>query len=174
MKLHAENIAFYLIIILQSDYLNMAVQTNIDEYNIFMNITENYNRNIRPTSQVDFAAFFTLKQIVSIDEKNQIMMSNSYVALIWTDKRLLWDPAYFNGVNSTVMSTSLLWTMDMFVINTADTSGYLPMPSQSLAYVQYDGLVYVIFSMAALRTRCQLNVKYFPFDTQNCSVKYWF
>ena len=147
-----------------------ASTTNIDEYNIYMHITTNYSKNTRPDAQVAFTSKFTLKQIVSIDEKNQIMTSNSYVALIWVDKRLSWDPTYFNGVNSTLIPTNLLWLIDVFVVNTADTNGYVPVPSQSLAYVNNEGLVYVVFSLTSLKTRCKINVKYYPFDTQNCSV----
>ena len=145
-------------------------QNNLDEFNIFMNITKNYNKNIRPASQVGFGAQFSLKQIMAIDEKNQIMTSNSYLGLKWTDNRLMWNPTYFNNLTGIYMPANLLWTVDMFVINTADTNGYITMPSQSLAYVSFDGVVYVVLSLTSLKTRCKISIKYYPFDTQNCSV----
>ena len=164
-------IIFYVIFNIFRDCISEEFQKNIDDYYIYTNITNNYNKNVRPENKVDFVAFFSLKQMVSIDEKSQIMTTNSYVALFWNDKRLKWNPSDYNGITYTLIPASQLWMMDFFVINTADTNGYVPIPAQTLAYVNNDGYVYSVFSLTSLKTRCRMDVKYYPFDSQNCSVR---
>ena len=162
-----------LALIFEIDFiLSVNVQNRNDQFRVYSKIYNDsrYNKNIRPDESVDFTASFSLKQIVSIDEKNQIMTSNSYLGLSWLDQRLKWNPEDYNDVKYILIPTSQLWIVDLFVINTAETNGFITIPTQSLASVSSNGYVYVVFSLTSLKTRCQLNVKYFPFDTQNCSV----
>ena len=151
------------------DIESANTQKSLDQYNITQRFN-GYNKNIRPDDYVDIGLTFSLKQIVSIDEKNQIMTSNSYLGLSWLDQRLKWTPEDYNDVKYILIPTSQLWIVDLFVINTAETNGFITIPTQSLASVSSNGSVYVVFSLTSLKTRCQLNVKYFPFDTQNCTV----
>jgi len=120
----------------------------------------------------------SLRQIVSLDEKSQIMTSNIYVAAIWTDGRLKWFPysqsvsgqSNFNNLTSIVLPATSIWTPDLFVINIAGTNGYIPITSSSLVEVNYKGEVFMLISVTNLQTRCQMYVYFFPFDTQNCSI----
>ena len=172
MKIQLIRITIHLYWLLNMNGFILCVKApgSSDQYNIFMNITKNYNKNVRPKDSVEVTPSFSLKQVVSIDEKNQIMTSNSYMGLSWQDERLTWNPHDFNEVNDTLIPTSLLWIIDLFVINTADSNGYVSIPSSSLASVDFNGSIYVVFSLTSLKTRCKMNVKYYPFDSQTCSV----
>jgi nicotinic acetylcholine receptor beta-4 len=166
---------FILTIFVISIEFKMAQYINqtLSEYQIFDSITEDYNSKIRPSPKVDIRISMSLKQIMTIDEKNQIMTSSSSLSLQWKDARLAWPSSDFNNVSEILVPTSKLWTPDMFVINTADNRGYIPIASQSLALIQDDGWIYVVFSLANLKTRCDMKIKAYPFDTQTCSVN-WF
>ena len=148
----------------------LSVQENLDDYNVYTNVTSNYNPKIRPNTTVQITMSMSLKQIVSIDEKNQIMTSSSLLSLQWNDTRLSWKPIYFNNATEILIPTNQLWTPDLFVINTADSNGFIQISSQSLALVDYNGFVYVVFSLTNLKTRCNINIRSYPFDTQMCSV----
>ena len=145
---------------------------NKEEYEIFTQIitAKNYSSKVRPADTVGISISLSLKQIVSIDEKNQIMTSSSILQLWWEDSRLTWDPSNYSNVSEILVPISTLWVPDFFVINTADTNGFIPIQSQSLALVDNDGWVYMVFSLTNLKTRCSINIKTFPFDTQSCSV----
>ncbi|CAM2710685.1 unnamed protein product [Rotaria socialis] len=56
------------------------------------------------------------------------------------------------------------------IVNSADASGYLTVNTYSLASVNYSGQVYMILPALAVKTRCNFNVKNFPFDKQMCSI----
>ena len=55
---------------------------------------------------------------------------------------------------------------DFFIIDTATTNGFVIIPAPKLALVTFNGLVYIVFHLSEMRTRCKLSIKYFPFDTQ--------
>ena len=146
--------------------------TTDENYNIYNDLLlSGYNPKMRPSNFVYIKVSFSLKQIVSIDEKNQIMTSNSYVAIEWIDPRLIWNPLDYGNITKCLAPASSLWIVDLFVINSASAAGgYINIPSQVLALLRNDGLVYVILSLTNLQTRCKIDVKHYPFDTQKCSV----
>ena len=160
--------------IFSSHVLSSNVQENLDDYNVYMNVTTGYNSKIRPNTTVLTTMSISLKQIVSIDEKNRLMISNSLLSLQWTDTRLSWNPKNFNNASEILIPTTQLWTPDLFVTNTADSNGYIQVSSQSLALVDFTGYVYVVFSLTNIRTRCDIDIRNYPFDTQTCSVRFIF
>ena len=146
-------------------------QDNIYEYNIVVNITGGgYNNLIRPSSLIEIDVKLSFKQINNLDEKNQILTSNSYFACFWYDSRLQWDPSEYGDTNDVLIPSNKLWMPDLFIINTASTSGYVSIPASNLAWVSYIGYVYVVFYISSQQTRCTLDMKYYPFDTQSCSI----
>ena len=165
-----EFILTLIVILIDSKMAQQYLDQTIKEYLIVGNITNVYNSKIRPSPKVEIKMSMSLKQIMTIDEKNQIMTSSSSLSLQWMDTRLVWNSSDFNNVSEILFPTNQLWTPDMFVINTADTGGYIPISSQSLALIQDDGYIYVVFSLANLKTRCDMKIKAYPFDTQKCSV----
>lgn len=60
---------------------------------------------------------------------------------------------------------------DFNVLNIADGSaGFIQVSSSNLAMVNNQGLVYVIFGLSGLKTKCSLNSYFYPYDRQNCSI----
>jgi hypothetical protein len=51
---------------------------NLDEYHVIQNITKNYIKTIRPDELTTIDIKLSIKQINSLDEKNQVLISNSY------------------------------------------------------------------------------------------------
>jgi len=95
-----------------------------------------------------------------IERRNQI---NTY--------RLKWNASSFNNSYETVIPATSLWLPDLNILNIADGhAGFIPVSSSNLAIVNNEGLVYVIFGISGLRTKCALNAYYYPFDKQNCSI----
>jgi nicotinic acetylcholine receptor beta-4 len=130
-----------------------------------------YNKNIRPNDTVSVDITATLQQIVSIDEKQQIMTSSSFISQTWYDSRLSWTPSGSNNNIAVVMlPVTSLWIPDTMILNSADSSGYLPVNTYSYASVNYSGQVYMILPALTVKTRCNFYVQKFPFDKQTCSI----
>ena len=152
---------------------NAQLSANLSaEANLTKTLFTNYRTNIRPEDVVYVYVTISLKQIVSLDEKNQIMTSSAFVSQAWNDPRLTWDPAAYNGIEVVMVQASQIWIPDTVVINTADTSGYFTLNTVfSYANLNYDGSIYLYIPATSLKTRCSLNTANYPFDKQVCYLK---
>jgi hypothetical protein len=160
-------LAKHLLIFFNCAVLNSNQQA---EQNLLEALTKNYSKYIRPTEQVTINMTLSLKQIVSVDEKNQIMTTSNHISQEWVDARLEWNKSDYNGISVMMVPVKNIWIPDTIILNTADPDGYLRLSDYSLASVKSDGQVYLILPSALTRTRCDLNMKTFPFDTQTCSI----
>ncbi len=107
---------FYLLfgISITINYIACAAFTadNPYKYKIITNITSGYNNIIRPSDNITIDIKLSLKQISSIDEKNQIFTTNSYFGVFWSDSRLKWVPEDFGNVTYVLLQANKLWTPD--------------------------------------------------------------
>lgn len=55
--------------------------------------------------------------IISKDEVNQILTTNVWVELEWTDSKLVWDPEDFGGVKALFIPSEQLWLPDLLLYN---------------------------------------------------------
>ncbi len=155
-------------------YQAPPAQQNYDD-DVMTSILKKYNKLIRPVKLLAVDLKISLRQIVSVDEKNQIMTSNIYVSARWTDKRLRWNPysrtnVTYGNLTETTLPASSVWLPDLFILNIAGPSGFVPIAASNFVLVNYKGQVFLSVSVTNLQTRCKMNVYYFPFDTQNCSI----
>ncbi len=150
----------------------VSTLSNQEENDIINQIitTQSYKKNSRPLSQLKISVHLSIKQISGIDEKNQFMISDSYLAASWTDPRLKWTPTNYNNNSNILIPSSLLWMPDFYQINSVNTNEYINIGSSSSALVVANCTVYVVFNLAQAKTRCKLSLKYSPFDTQICSI----
>ncbi|CAF4685823.1 unnamed protein product [Rotaria socialis] len=140
------------------------------EQTLITSLLNAYNKNIRPEELVSVSITAALKQILTLDEKQQIMTSSSYISQTWNDDRLSWTPNSSNNIEVVMLPVKSLWLPDTMILNSGDTSGYLTVSDYSLASVLYTGKVNVILPTLAIKTRCNLYVRKFPFDQQLCTI----
>ena len=129
-----------------------------------------YDKSTKPAELTKI--FISVKpiQLISIDEKNEIMASSLDAKLWWSDSRLAWNLTN-NSTRKNIQAKSI-WLPDLFVINTAEANGFVGFTDQHLAIVNNNGMVYLTLKIGILRTRCNLDFYYFPFDKQTCSIRF--
>jgi hypothetical protein len=140
---------------------------DVNEKNLVAFLMTNYNNQLKPSSPIILNYIFFLNQIVSIDDKNQIMTSSANIYVYWVDPRLSWTPASYGDLQNITIQAKKVWLPDLVILNSADTDNFLRVNDQNMAFVDNSGEVNLIYSMPAIRTRCKLNVRKFPFDQQN-------
>lgn len=133
--------------------------------------SSSYNKNIRPDGQVVVDITAKIQHIVSVDEKQQILTSSSFISQTWIDQRLSWTPNATNDFTQVIqLPVKSLWIPDTMILNSVDNNPYLPINDYSYASVDYSGQVYMIVPALMIKTRCSMNIRKFPFDKQICSI----
>ena len=137
--------------------------------NLFTSLTSGYNKNIRPSSLVSVEIHLALKQVISLDEKNQILNTLVYVTQKWYDPRLNWNTSDYEGLKVFKIPAKYIWIPDTMIIDTADTDGFLKVSDTNIAAIDYNSEIHLELSVL-VRSRCYLNVKAFPSDSQKCHL----
>ena len=155
--------------------------------NSLSNISEiiAYNSKMRPSGIIgvntninEFGSlriFFTLslRQIISLDERQQVLTTSLYLLLKWNDPRLMWDPNTYNQIEKITVPASSFWLPDLAIMNavTASTgSNLITYPSNQNLVITNNGNCYLTLSLPTQQTRCKLDVFKYPFDTQICNI----
>lgn len=128
------------------------------------------NKNIAKTGALLIQVILSLRQIVSLDEKNQILTTSFYLLLSWNDPRLSWKPETYNNIKTITVPASNFWLPDLSILNAVSSNNLITYSPNQNAVINNDGTQYVTLSFASQSTRCKLNVYNYPFDTQKCQI----
>eukprot|EP00111_Clytia_hemisphaerica_P023354 TCONS_00068759-protein len=148
-----------------------------DEMRLVSHLLNNYNKEVRPVQnksdavQVIFGMAYT--QLLDLEEKNQVLVSNVWIRMRWFNHLLKWDPSDYGGIKSINLPPQLIWVPDIVLYNNAEeTLGAGQMDQfKTKIILQHDGLN-KWFAPTILRSRCSINVEFFPFDDQKCDLKF--
>jgi len=89
---------------------------------------------------------------------------------MWVDEGLKWNPDEYGGVKVIRIPADRVWKPDVILYNNAD-SLYNQAFISTNVIVKYNGNL-TWLSSAIFKSSCQINVEYFPFDEQNCTMKF--
>ncbi|XP_041846714.1 neuronal acetylcholine receptor subunit alpha-7-like [Melanotaenia boesemani] len=140
---------------------------------LYKELLANYNRLERPVVN-DSAAILvelglTLLQIIDVDEKNQVLMTNAWLQLYWTDVYLSWNPENYPGVQNLRFPSDQIWTPDILLYNSADerfdATFHTNVLVNASGHCQY-------IPPGILKSTCYIDVRWFPFDVQKCDLKF--
>ncbi|CAG0923505.1 unnamed protein product, partial [Notodromas monacha] len=119
----------------------------------------------------DYKNILTLEYLeLARDEKSQILTTNAELVLEWDDYFLQWDPANFSNINSTRLDPSKFWTPDIILYNSASTDYRAGLVSTYLMVTSTGRVKYLVEGI--FQSICNLDVSYFPFDEQICTLKF--
>ncbi|PNJ12966.1 CHRNB1 isoform 2 [Pongo abelii] len=95
------------------------------------------------------------------------MSTKVYLDLEWTDYRLSWDPAEHDGIDLLRITAESVWLPDVVLLNNND--GNFDVALDINVVVSSDGSVRWQ-PPGIYRSSCSIQVTYFPFDWQNCTM----
>ncbi|XP_032940789.1 neuronal acetylcholine receptor subunit beta-3 isoform X3 [Catharus ustulatus] len=140
---------------------------------LLKHLFEGYQKWVRPVenSNDTIKVFFGLKisQLVDVDEKNQLMTTNVWLKQEWIDHKLSWNPDEYGGITAIRVPSESLWLPDIVLFENAD--GRFEGSLMTKAIVKYNGVV-TWTPPASYKSSCTMDVTFFPFDRQNCSMKF--
>ncbi|KAM9718697.1 acetylcholine receptor subunit gamma [Menidia menidia] len=146
------------------------------EAELFRDLMKGYNKNVQPTEKSgDITQVFvkmTLTNLISLNEKEEALMTSVWIEMQWCDYRLRWDQAprsalYGNITSELRVPSKSIWLPDIILENNVD--GQFEVALYCNALVSPNGCVYWL-PPAIYRSACAITVNYFPFDWQNCTM----
>ncbi|CAL1613548.1 unnamed protein product [Knipowitschia caucasica] len=91
---------------------------------LYKELLANYNRLERPvvndSAPILVELGLTLLQIIDVDEKNQVLMTNAWLQLYWTDAYLSWNTEHYPGVQNLRFPSDQIWTPDILLYNRSE------------------------------------------------------
>ncbi|KAM6152393.1 acetylcholine receptor subunit delta isoform 2-T2 [Erethizon dorsatum] len=117
-----------------------------------------YDKELRPVAHKEDSVDITLALTLS-----------NLISLGWMDSRLQWNASEFGNISVLRLPSDMVWLPEIVLENNNDGSFQI---SYSCNVLVYDsGYVYWL-PPAIFRSSCPISVTYFPFDWQNCSLKF--
>ncbi|XP_057699174.1 neuronal acetylcholine receptor subunit beta-3a [Corythoichthys intestinalis] len=153
----------------QDDFVSLAEL----EDSLLRNLFRGYQKWVRPVKHANdtITVRFGLKisQLVDVDEKNQLMTTNVWLWQEWVDVKLKWNPDEYGGITSLRVPSETIWLPDIVLYENAD--GRFEGSLMTKAIVRWDGSI-TWTPPASYKSSCTMDVTFFPFDRQNCSMKF--
>ncbi|CAL8356984.1 unnamed protein product [Merluccius merluccius] len=150
-----------------------SVSLAMMEDNLLRSLFKGYQRWVRPiqhandTVRVRFG--LKISQLVDVDEKNQLMTTNVWLWQEWTDYKLRWNPAEHGGITSIRVPSETVWLPDIVLYKNAD--GRFEGSLMTKVIIRHNGAI-TWTPPASYKSACTMDVTFFPFDRQNCSMKF--
>ncbi|XP_004262638.1 acetylcholine receptor subunit delta isoform X3 [Orcinus orca] len=119
---------------------------------------KHYNKELRPAAHKEETVGVTLALTLS-----------NLISLGWTDSRLEWEAEDFGNISVLRLPSDMVWLPEIVLENNNDGSFQISYSCNVLIYPS--GYVYWL-PPAIFRSSCPVSVTYFPFDWQNCSLKF--
>ncbi|XP_029452072.1 neuronal acetylcholine receptor subunit alpha-2 isoform X3 [Rhinatrema bivittatum] len=98
-----------------------------------------------------------------------MMTTNVWLKQEWEDYKLRWNPADYDNVTSIRVPSEMIWIPDIVLYNNAD--GEFAVTHMTKAHLFHTGKVKWV-PPAIYKSSCSIDVTFFPFDHQNCKMKF--
>ncbi|CAL8316203.1 unnamed protein product [Merluccius merluccius] len=163
---------FWCLLLYDSIACNEEVQPHAED-ELFKKLFIGYNKWSRPVPNVSDVVIvkfgLSIAQLIDVDEKNQMMTTNVWLKQEWNDYKLSWKPSDYDNVTSIRVPSELIWVPDIVLYNNAD--GEFAVTHMTKAHLFHTGKVRWV-PPAIYKSSCSIDVTFFPFDQQNCKMKF--
>ena len=148
------------------------VNASDKEVQLVSKLFYSYNPLIRPARNVSdvikICFGLTLIQLITVDERNQVMKSNVWLRIRWNDYQLKWNPIEYDDITVIRMAPEKVWQPDIVLFNNADGKYEVSYKSRVLLYGESETVVFI--PPAIYKSSCRIDVKYFPFGKKHVAI----
>ena len=152
-------------------YLNLVVG-NLQESKLRNTLFTNYNNMVRPVENyndiLNVSMGLGVQNLEAFNQKEETIDINLWVRLNWNDAYLNWNSTVSN-LSFLSVDNSYIWIPDIELLNAASLPNVYTLNGGMNLYNNGD----IMWSTPAIfKFSCGLELKYFPFDTQECKMKF--
>ncbi|KAM9312167.1 acetylcholine receptor subunit epsilon-like [Gastrophryne carolinensis] len=142
-----------------------------EETRLINDLFRSYDKNARPVKSIsdviDVRLKLTLTNLISLNEKEETMTTNVWLQLEWNDYRMMWNTSEYGGIKILRISPDKVWLPDIVLENNVD--GQFEVAYYANVLVRENGYMSWL-PPAIFRSECAVQVTFFPFDWQNCTL----
>ncbi|XP_052102779.1 neuronal acetylcholine receptor subunit alpha-10-like isoform X3 [Mytilus californianus] len=110
-----------------------------------------------------------VRQLIDMNEPDQIIKLNLWIRLRWIDCLLTWNPSDYDNITDLIVPFDKVWTPDITIYDSVSEELYGL--EKFRANVSYDGAINYNFP-TVIEIQCQVDVTNFPFDRQMCPLQF--
>jgi len=127
---------------------------------------------LQPSDVVNVFFDVELKALTEVNNKDQVITTETIITQKWNNPYLRWNPADYDGIQKILVDPNEIWVPDIVLENNADDevvqAGHLE-KFRSWVLLKSDGNN-TWLSPATFKSTCTLDVQFFPFDKQRCNM----
>ncbi|KAK3780492.1 hypothetical protein RRG08_045155 [Elysia crispata] len=139
-------------------------------YNDLMSspILQNQLVPLSQESPVEVRVMLNVYKILEIIEPRQVINMAVYYEFEWKDEGFMWNPADYANVSEAYLPYDRAWHPELIVANSA-AEDFSLFPKPEYLQVKANG-VFDITGGAIVHTHCYIDLTFFPFDHQTCTL----
>ena len=151
---------------------NTSSTSSFDVYLNLLNLMTSWDSRLRPlVSQSDAMTVYIdvhFAILSEVDEVAQTIAFSTWVNFTWFDQLRLWEPTQHGGIRSLSLASDEIWhPKGITPLAVGDIEAFKSHHTPFFLY--YNGRT-VWLPVLAAEVNCIMDFRYFPFDTQTCSV----
>ena len=134
-----------------------------------------YIKHVFPTNNqsepINVELIFFLISINSFREVDETISVTAGISMTWHDVSLTWDPASYGGMKTIYFPSSLIWTPQIYLLNTPGEIKIIGEDTDYLVTVTQDGFV-TFTPGGVMEATCPVDVSKFLYDIQSCTIEF--
>ncbi|VDL73691.1 unnamed protein product [Nippostrongylus brasiliensis] len=153
-----------------------------DEERLMMDVFRGYNSLIQPVKNITDTPIIVkialqLVLLINVDEKDQVMHTNVWLTLAflashfcikkWHDFQMRWNPVKYGEIKQIRVQPDKVWLPDIVLFNNAD--GNYEVSFMCNVVINHLGDMLWV-PPAIYKSSCIIDVEFFPFDEQVCTL----
>lgn len=144
-----------------------------DQDKLKKDLFANYDRFSRPDEHFNATKVKFGVSILHLesDERKSTVTVHSWLRMIWNDPKLQWNESDYGDVSVLRIADHEVWHPDLYLYNSASGGEPLIRFGAPNVLVYPNGEVLFV-PPSEQKVLCEFDLRYWPFDTQHCKLKY--
>ncbi|KAK2573941.1 Neuronal acetylcholine receptor subunit alpha-7 [Acropora cervicornis] len=157
-------------------FLEALIENN--QTRLYKELFQNYEKYshpvLNPSDVVKVVFDFQLIRVIDVNAKDQFIKTYAWINQYWNNPQLKWDPKKYEGIEEIHISPLDVWVPDILLYDNVDEEDWYAGGRHSYktnVKMKFDGSTSWL-SPGVFKSICKVDVTYFPFDEQECFLKF--
>ena len=154
-------------------YSGVNCQSIEEAKTLHADLLKDYNKFVRPvrnqSKPVNVYFHFALVAIQDFDEVKEHFSVTGVFFLHWIDQNMKWNKRNYGNITSVLIGYKDVWVPEIILTNPSQKLDSYGKEWQVIRYFSYGFATW--YPADLIKATCSLDLRYFPFDIQECSME---